>query len=69
MLFRSFLIGYSPDSLDAMAQAGQAAGYPAEKLVEAGLCKQRDDGSLWDFFKGRVMFPIRDVTGRVIGFG
>jgi DNA primase len=65
----TFLIGYSPDSWDAMAQAGQAAGYPAEKLVEAGLCKQRDDGSLWDFFKGRVMFPIRDVTGRVIGFG
>ena len=65
----TFLIGYSPDSWDALATAAQAAGYPAEKLVEAGLCKQRDDGSLWDFFKGRVMFPIRDVTGRVIGFG
>ena len=52
-----------------MAQAGAAAGYANDKLVEAGLCKQRDDGSLWDFFKGRVMFPIRDVTGRVIGFG
>ena len=65
----TFLIGYSPDSWDAMATAAQEAGYTAEKLVEAGLCKQRDDGSLWDFFKGRVMFPIRDVTGRVIGFG
>ena len=64
-----FLIGYSPDSWDAVAQAGAAAGYANDKLVEAGLCKQRDDGSLWDFFKGRVMFPIRDVTGRVIGFG
>jgi DNA primase len=65
----TFMIGYSPDSWDAMATAAQEAGYTAEKLVEAGLCKQRDDGSLWDFFKGRVMFPIRDVTGRVIGFG
>ena len=65
----AFLIGYSPDAWDALATAGQEAGYSAEKLVEAGLCKQRDDGSLWDFFKGRVMFPIRDVTGRVIGFG
>ncbi|HAY57256.1 MAG TPA: DNA primase, partial [Flavobacteriales bacterium] len=64
-----FLIGYSPDLWDAVAQAGAAAGYANDKLVEAGLCKQRDDGSLWDFFKGRVMFPIRDVTGRVIGFG
>ena len=43
-----------------MATAAQEAGYTAEKLVEAGLCKQRDDGSLWDFFKGRVMFPIRE---------
>ena len=65
----TFLIGYSPDSWDALATAAQEAGYPAEKLVEAGLCKQREDGSIWDFFKGRVMFPIRDVTGRVIGFG
>ena len=65
----TFMIGYSPDSWDVMATAAQEAGYTAEKLVEAGLCKQRDDGSLWDFFKGRVMFPIRDVTGRVIGFG
>ena len=64
-----FLIGYSPESWDALATAAQEAGYPAEKLVESGLCKQREDGSLWDFFKGRVMFPIRDVTGRVIGFG
>ena len=65
----TFLIGYSPDSWDALATAAQEAGYPADKLVEAGLCKQREDGSIWDFFKGRVMFPIRDVTGRVIGFG
>ena len=65
----TFLIGYSPDSWDALATAAQEAGYTPEKLVEAGLCKQREDGSLWDFFKGRVMFPIRDVTGRVIGFG
>ena len=65
----TFMIGYSPDSWDAMATAAQEAGYTPEKLLEAGLCKQRVDGSLWDFFKGRVMFPIRDVTGRVIGFG
>ncbi len=64
-----FLIGYSPESWDALATAAQEAGYKADQLVEAGLCKQREDGSLWDFFKGRVMFPIRDVTGRVIGFG
>ena len=68
-ILNTFLIGYSPDAWDALATAAQAAGYAPDKLVKAGLCKQRDDGSLWDFFKGRVMFPIRDVTGRVIGFG
>ena len=59
----TFMIGYSPDSWDAMATAAQEAGYTAEKLVEAGLCKQRDDGSLWDFFKGRVIgFGGRTLT-------
>ena len=68
-ILERFLIGYSPDSWDALATAAQEAGYTADKLVESGLCKQREDGSIWDFFKGRVLFPIRDVTGRVIGFG
>ena len=54
----AFLIGYSPDAWDALATDGQEAGYSAEKLG-GRLCKQREDGSLWDFFR-RVMFPIRD---------
>ena len=37
--------------------------------MASGLCKEREDGTLYDFYRGRVIFPIRDVTGRYIGFG
>jgi len=65
---RTFKIGYCPDSWDAMSTAASDAGYAPERLVALGLSKETD-GKLWDFFKGRVMFPIRDVTGRTIAFG
>ena len=68
-IIKRFLIGYSPDVWDAFSKAAVAAGYEPKWLVAAGLSRERDSGGLWDFFKGRVMFPIRDVTGRVIGFG
>ena len=66
---RKFLVGYCPDSWEQMSQAALAAGFAPERLVATGLARKKDDGKLWDFFKGRVMFPIRDATGRVIGFG
>lgn len=65
---KTFKIGYCPDKWDAMSSAAIAAGYEAERLVALGLSKDTE-GKLWDFFKGRVMFPIRDVTGRSIAFG
>lgn len=65
---KTFKIGYCPDSWDAMSKAAVEAGYTAERLQALGLAKNKD-GRLWDFFKGRVMFPIRDLTGRPIAFG
>ena len=64
----TFKIGYCPDSWDSMSQAALEAGYSKERLIALGLVKETD-GKPWDFFKGRVMFPIRDVTGRTIAFG
>jgi DNA primase len=68
-----FLIGYAPEgdrrSSGLFAAAAMSAGYEKKWLLAAGLCKEREDGTLWDFFGGRVIFPIRDVTGRAIGFG
>lgn len=63
-----FKIGYCPDSWDALSQAALDAGYEKDRLLTLGLVKETD-GKPWDFFKGRVMFPIRDVTGRTIAFG
>lgn len=65
---RAFKVGYCPDSWDAMSTAAAAAGYEPSRLLALGLAKEKD-GKLWDFFKGRVMFPIRDITGRTIAFG
>ena len=65
---KTFNIGYCPDSWDAMSTAATEAGYTPERLLALGLAKDKD-GKLWDFFKGRVMFPIRDLTGRPIAFG
>ena len=69
-ILKRFGIGYCPEAWSSMSEAAVAAGYSEDRLVAVGLSKRREsDGSLWDFFKGRVMFPIRDVSGRVIAFG
>lgn len=72
-MLSDFAIGYCPDSPwseeGALAQAAKKAGYQEKWLLSSGLCKKREDGKLYDFYRGRVIFPIRDVTGRFIGFG
>jgi DNA primase len=67
-ILKKFNVGYCPDQWESMSVAAQDAGYTKERLLALGLSKDKD-GRLWDFFKGRVMFPIRDVTGRFIAFG
>jgi DNA primase len=67
-ILKKFNVGYCPDQWESMSVAAQSAGYSKERLLALGLSKDKD-GRLWDFFKGRVMFPIRDVTGRFIAFG
>ena len=65
-----FQLGYSPEKRTALAEAATAKGYKAEYLETSGLCIKRDDGNgMFDRFAGRVMFPIHNVSGRVIAFG
>jgi DNA primase len=64
---RDFGVGYAPDSWDGMSVA--LAGVPQEQLLEAGVLIRNDNGKVYDRFRGRVMFPIRDTRGRIIGFG
>ena len=66
----AFQLGYSPDSWDALKRYLASMGAPESDAVEAGLIYRRDDdGRTWDFFRDRLMFPIHDRQGNVIGFG
>jgi DNA primase len=63
-------LGLSPDAWDGLIVAAKAAGIAAATLEEAGLASKRERGDGWyDRFRGRLMFPIRDVSGRVVTFG
>ena len=66
---RRFGLGYAPDSWDALRRAAVSAGYSDRQLVAAGLLIARDEGGGYDRFRNRLMFPILDVTGKVIAFG
>lgn len=64
-----FELGYSPDQWEAFTGEAIKQGYQEEFLVESGLSVKRDNGSLYDRYRGRVMFPIHSFTGRIIAFG
>lgn len=68
--WEAWQLGYSLDSWDALKTRLLDKGYRPEEVEEAGLLIQRDDRmGYYDRFRGRFMIPIRDVQGRVIGFG
>lgn len=52
-----------------MSRALLAAGYKEEFLVSTGLSIKRDDGTLFDRFRERVMFPVHNISGSVVAFG
>ena len=64
-----FEIGISPDGWDGLKSHLLALGYGEDLAVEAGLLVRGEEGRTWDFFRGRLMFPIHDRQGRVAGFG
>lgn len=64
-----FRLGYAPQKRTALVSASKKKGYKEEFLVKSGLCVQRDDGSLYDRFAGRVIFPWIGLSGKVTAFG
>ncbi len=65
-----FGLGYAPDTWSALMDAMTAKGFTKEELLDAGLVlKKENKGTLYDRFRNRLMFPIIDVRGNVIGFG
>ena len=67
---KKFALGYAPDSFNATMNELTALGVSEEALLDAGLVsKKEESGRIYDRFRGRLIFPIQNPTGRVIGFG
>ncbi|MXZ91117.1 MAG: DNA primase [Chloroflexi bacterium] len=66
---QTFEFGYSPASGNRLLAHLTGAGYTPEQIAEAELARATDDGRHYDFFRGRLMIPIRDWQARVAGFG
>ncbi len=66
---RQFQIGYSQDSWDSLRQELMKRGYHENELAAAGLLVEKEKEGTYDRFRNRLMFPIRDMAGRVVGFG
>jgi len=68
-ILKKFNLGYSPDVWDALTLDAVKNKHAEDYLERTGLSIRNDKGKLYDRFRGRVMFPIHNFTGRVIGFG
>ena len=66
-----FGVGYAPAGWDNLARHLRGAGYTEAELVDSGLCSRggQDGRRVYDRFRGRLIWPIRDVTGATVGFG
>jgi DNA primase len=73
----SFGLGYAPDQWDNLSHYLLGQGYTERELVIGGLAREREstesivgrEGTVYDYFRNRIIFPIRDIRGRLIGFG
>lgn len=68
-IIEKFRLGFSLDKWDAISKAAVKEGYSEDYLLKTGLCYRRDDGKVIDRYRGRVMFPWFNVSGKVVAFG
>jgi DNA primase len=68
-ILSEFRVGYSPSAWDRMLLGARQSGFTEEELVAAGLAQRGKNGGLYDRFRGRIMFPLADARGKVLGFG
>ena len=67
-VIRRFGLGYCPDKWDTFSQTALKNGYKKEYLLKTSLSKEKDH-MIYDTFRGRIIFPIHNLSGRVLGFG
>ncbi len=68
-IIKKYGLGFAPNDWNALRDHLRKMGYTDEELVSAGVCQQGQKGGIYDNFRNRVMFPIVDLRGNVIGFG
>ncbi|MGD0705109.1 MAG: DNA primase, partial [Trebonia sp.] len=64
-----FGVGYSPNAWDELVKHLRARGFTEDEMVKSGLARRTSRGGLIDMFRGRLMWPIRDLTGETVAFG
>jgi DNA primase len=64
-----FGVGYAPSAWDTLILRGQRAGFKVSELAATGLAQKGRSGGMYDRFRERITFPIRDARGRAVGFG
>ena len=64
-----FGVGYSPNAWDELVKHLRARGFTEEEMIKSGLARRTSRGGLIDMFRGRLMWPIRDLTGETVAFG
>lgn len=68
-IIERFRLGFSPSASDMMSKVALKEGYKEEYLVKTGLSFKRDNGTLYDKYHGRVIFPWFNSSGKIVGFG
>jgi DNA primase len=68
-VLKDFGVGFAPSAWDKILVAGQRAGFTVPEMHSVGLVQKSQKGGEYDRFRSRIMFPIRDARGRVLGFG
>jgi DNA primase len=68
-MIKRFHLGYALEKSDDLLSSAIAKGYSEKYLVDTGLCIKNDRGSVYDRFKGRVIYPVHSIAGRVVAFG
>ena len=67
--WEEFSIGWAPNSYDALLKKLKSEGFTEEEIILSGLAVQNEDGKVYDRFRGRLTWAIRDVSGDIVGFG
>ncbi len=68
-MIEKFHLGYALESRDALYEAAVERGYSERYLFSTGLCSKTDDGRIFDRFRGRVIYPVFTLSGKVVAFG